>query len=96
MQALTPQDYLNQPNWAHERFIMVEETLEYGFSSTVSTETILEYIVATYGKEQLPLMLSALGQYQSAETLIPAVFGVSSAEFEAGWLKYLAKQYGEE
>jgi hypothetical protein len=69
-------------------------TLVAAFDSTVATETIIEYVVAAYGREKLPLLIAALGQHTAIDTLIPAVFGVSPVEFEAGWQAYLAEQYG--
>ena len=56
--------------------------------------TLIEYAVATYDRERLPALVAGLGHYESWETLIPAVYGVSPAEFEAGWQAYLAAQYG--
>jgi hypothetical protein len=61
---------------------------------TVALATLVEYAVVTYGRERLPALVAGLGQYDSWGTLLPAVFGVSSAEFEAGWQGYLAAQYG--
>jgi hypothetical protein len=55
--------------------------------------TLVEYAVATYGRERLPALVAGLGQYESWDTLVPAVFGVSAAEFEAGWQAYLAAHY---
>jgi hypothetical protein len=60
---------------------------------TVVLATMVEYTVATYGRERLPVLVASLGQYESWETLIPAVYGVSPAEFEAGWQAYLAAHY---
>lgn len=61
---------------------------------TVILTTLIDYAVATYGHERLPLLVTGLGQYKSWETLIPAVYGVSAREFEQGWQAYLAAQYG--
>ena len=61
---------------------------------TVALATLIEYAVAAYGREQLPMLVTSLRQYDSWETLIPAVYGVSVAEFEAGWQAYLAAHYG--
>jgi hypothetical protein len=47
-----------------------------------------------YGCERLPALVAGLGQSESWETLWPAVYGVSAAEFEAGWQLYLTTQYG--
>jgi hypothetical protein len=38
-------------------------------------------------------LVTALGEYQSVETLVPALFGVPAADFEAGWQAYLAAHY---
>jgi hypothetical protein len=59
----------------------------------VALATLVEYAVATYGHERLPALVAGMGQYNSWETLIPAVFGVSTAEFEAGWQVYLKAHY---
>jgi hypothetical protein len=61
---------------------------------TVALATLIEYAVATYGLERLPVLMAGLGQYESWETLLPAGFGVSAAEFEAGWQAYLVAHYG--
>src|SRR4029079_18836432 len=60
---------------------------------TVALATLIEYAVATYGRERLPALVAGLGQYETWDTLLPAVFGVSAAEFEAGWQAYLAAHY---
>jgi hypothetical protein len=61
---------------------------------TVALVTLIDYAVATYGRERLPALVAGLGQYQSWDTLLPAVYGVSAAEFEAGWQAYLSAHYG--
>jgi hypothetical protein len=61
---------------------------------TVAVATLIDYAVATYGKERLPLLIAGLGHYDRWATLIPAVYGVSTAEFEAGWQAYLTAHYG--
>jgi hypothetical protein len=61
---------------------------------TVALATLIDYAVATYGRERLPVLIAGLGQYDSWETLLPAVYGVSPAEFEAGWQAYMARRYG--
>jgi hypothetical protein len=63
-------------------------------AQTVALAMLVEYAAATYGRERLPALVTGLGQYESWETLIPAVFDVSTAEFEAGWQAYLAAKYG--
>jgi hypothetical protein len=61
---------------------------------TVALATLIEYAVATYGRERLPTLVAGLGQYDTWDTLLPAVFGTSSAQFEAGWQAYLSVHYG--
>lgn len=64
-----------------------------GVSESITMETILEYIVATYGRDKLPQLIDALGQYTTPETLIHALFGIAQADFEAGWQAYLVQHY---
>lgn len=59
----------------------------------VALATLIEYAVATYGRVRLPTLVAGLGRYERWETLIPTVYGVSSAQFEAGWQVYLATHY---
>jgi hypothetical protein len=60
---------------------------------TVALATLIEYAMAAYGRERLPVLMAGLGHYDRWETLIPAVYGVSPAEFEAGWQAYLSANY---
>ncbi|MCE7983435.1 MAG: hypothetical protein DYG89_19865 [Caldilinea sp. CFX5] len=60
----------------------------------IAWATLVEYAVATYGRDRLPALVAGLGQFESWETLLPAVYGVSAAEFETGWQTYLATHYG--
>jgi hypothetical protein len=63
-------------------------------SQTVALATLIDYAMTTYGRERLPTLLAGLGQYERWETLLPTVYGVLPAEFEAGWQGYLAAHYG--
>jgi hypothetical protein len=63
-------------------------------SRVVALETVIEYIVAIYGRDHLPRLIAALPAHTSWHTLVPAVFGVSADEFETGWQVYLATHYG--
>jgi hypothetical protein len=60
----------------------------------IAAATLIEYAVATYGREHLPALVASLSQHNNWETLIPAVYGVSAADFEAGWQAYLSAHYG--
>lgn len=62
---------------------------------TVLLATLIEYAMTTYGRERLPILIAALHQHKNWEALLPAVYGVSVAEFEAGWHMYLLTHYGQ-
>lgn len=55
--------------------------------------TAFEYIATTYGRERIPALLEAIPAHQEAATLIPAVFGVSVADFDQGWQDFLVQHY---
>jgi hypothetical protein len=61
---------------------------------TVALATLIEYAAARYGRERLPALVAGLGHYESWDTLLPAVYGVSPTDFEAGWQAYLKAHYG--
>jgi hypothetical protein len=63
---------------------------------TVAWETVLEYVVATYGRDHLPRLITALNEHNGWLSLSPAVFGIPAADFEEGWQAYLADQYGSD
>lgn len=65
------------------------------YGQTVALATLLNYAVVTYGSERLPALVASLGQYTNWETLLPAVYGVSAAEFEAGWRRSLTNSTGQ-
>jgi hypothetical protein len=62
--------------------------------AAVAVATVMEYVAATYGPERIPLLLAEARRQEGWATLIPAVFGVSVEQFEAGWQAYLGEQYG--
>lgn len=62
-------------------------------SQIVAIETVLDYIVATYGRAAFGRLVAALGHHDDWQSLIAEVFGIPSSEFEAGRLAYLAAQY---
>lgn len=51
--------------------------------------TLLDYVTATYGQEGITGLIEGFRQYDAWNALVPAVFGVSAAEFEQGWQAYL-------
>jgi hypothetical protein len=56
-----------------------------------AAESMLNYAVDTYGRDRLAVLVQGLRQHDSWEELIPAVFDMSVAEFEAGWNAYLGE-----
>jgi len=71
-----------------------EENYFYRSSEAVKAAILVEYAVAAYGYDQLPVLLASLAQHDTWETLLRAVYGVSTSEFEEGWQEYLVKEYG--
>jgi hypothetical protein len=63
------------------------------WQGAVAFQTVLDYTIATYGRQALPELVAGFRRYDTWAELIPAVFGVSAAKFEAGWQAYLAAQY---
>src|SRR4029450_9613583 len=49
---------------------------------TVALATLVEYAVATYGRERLPLLVASLSHHQSWGHPLPACFGLCAAELE--------------
>jgi hypothetical protein len=65
-------------------------------ASTLRTEaawTLVSYAMDSYGFSALPSLIEAMGEHNTWEGLIPAVFGVSAEEFEQGWQAYLDSEY---
>lgn len=86
-------DQLRPPLKGYDQYYYNEN---YFFDPTevVAIATLIEYIVATYGHEELPVLLASLTQYEDWERLIPALFDLSASDFEANWHSYLTQQYG--
>jgi hypothetical protein len=59
----------------------------------LSAESFMKFIVESYGREKLPPLLVALVRYSSWEDIIPPVYGVSVAEFEAAWNEHVIQEY---
>jgi hypothetical protein len=90
---LSPWIYASLPT----RFDRLSYPAEYqtaeSVGATVALVTVIDYVVATYGRARLPVLVAGLGQHESWDTLLPAVFDTSAAEFEASWRAYLANRY---
>lgn len=64
-----------------------------GWQRCVATATLVEYFVQTYGREQLSALVDGFRTHDRWETLIPDATGVTAAEFEAGWQRYVTEEY---
>lgn len=53
--------------------------------------TVVDYIVATYGREHLPALITALDTHDTWATLLPARLGVDKETFEQGWRRHVAR-----
>jgi hypothetical protein len=62
----------------------------------IASFMLIDYAVETYGREKLSALIDALGTHAGWDTVIPAVYGVSVAEFEAGWRTYLQEKYASD
>lgn len=55
--------------------------------------TLVEFILVTYGNDKVPTLLDAFAEHDTWETLTPALFHLSADEFEEQWHAYLRKHY---
>jgi hypothetical protein len=67
---------------------------EVSWMNVLAFETLLDYVVAAYGRDALPALVDGFRHYEKWDALIPEVFDVSAKAFEAGWQAYLAEHYG--
>ena len=69
-----------------------------GYSShpgqVVVLATLVDYLAITYGPEHLPVLLAEVNRHSTWDTLLPAAYGISVAEVQAGWCAYLSDRYG--
>ena len=59
----------------------------------VTAQTVIDYLVRTYGVERLPTLVSAL-KTQPPDQALSDVLGVTFNDFERGWLAYVNSTYG--
>lgn len=57
-------------------------------------ESVIDYVVDTYGHERLPLFLRSFRRYNNWDQLIHEVWNESTNDFEKGWNRYLVRKYG--
>lgn len=62
----------------------------------IAFATLLEYAAHTYGSGSVAALLRAAREGKHWSTAAPESFGLSAAEFEAGWRAWLAETYGVE
>lgn len=86
-------DQLSMPRIGYYEFYD-EKNFFHRSGEAVKAAILVEYAVAAYGYDQLPMLLASLAQHDTWETLLRAVYGVSTSEFEEGWQEYLVKEYG--
>lgn len=72
------------------------QNLHDGRISFVVSRLLMNHIVDEYGREYVAPFIRGLGEYNSWDELIPTVFNVDVATFEAGWNDYLAENYQAE
>lgn len=60
----------------------------------IAVATLLEYTAHTYGQASVVGLLRAAKEGETWRSAAPLLFGVSEAEFEAGWWAWLAAEYG--
>lgn len=56
---------------------------------------LVAYAVSAFGRNRLPALIKGMKHYDTWESLIPAVYGVSAAEFVTGWQEALVKDKRE-
>lgn len=56
-------------------------------------ESIVGYILTTYGRDQLPGLMMVLRDYGSWQEVPEQILSVSPAEFEEGWNRFVATHY---
>jgi hypothetical protein len=61
--------------------------------SFVAGRLLMVYIAAIHGRDEIPRFMHGLSQHEGWDELIPAVFGVTVEEFEAGWNQWIDTHY---
>lgn len=57
------------------------------------SESIVDFAMKHYGRDKLPELLVAMEIERSWDDLTMTVFGISAAEFEVAWNRYLKEKY---
>jgi hypothetical protein len=56
-------------------------------------DSLVEYILVSYGRDAIPPLLDALSLYDSWDEVIPAAFDMPRDQFETEWHAYLYEHY---
>lgn len=64
------------------------------FWQYIAASSVIDYVVETYGREQVPILLQMWGTDATWDDLMTLMFQTTRQEFEAGWNRHLAKKYG--
>ncbi|MEZ4619083.1 MAG: hypothetical protein R2867_26710 [Caldilineaceae bacterium] len=62
-------------------------------SAYATANTLIEFILVTYGDDKVSALLDAFTEHDTLETLTLDLFHLSAEEFEAQWHAYLRKHY---
>jgi hypothetical protein len=62
-------------------------------AQVIALETVFEYVVATYGREKLPVLIDQLSRGNDWDSIVRTVFWTTLDEFQEGWRRYLAERY---
>ena len=62
----------------------------------LAAESLIAYIMETYGQDSLPPLLDAMVKSGDWEEMIPELYGITPQEFVADWNMHLLENYGLE
>ncbi|MEZ4862679.1 MAG: hypothetical protein R3C14_15295 [Caldilineaceae bacterium] len=80
-------DVIHAPEGANEEWSQPSPT------AYATANTLVEFILVTYGDDKVSALLDAFTEHDSWETLTPALFHLSADEFAEQWHAYLRKHY---
>jgi len=69
------------------------KSLEVHPAAYATAIALVDFILATYGDAKIAELLPAFAVHETWETLAPALFHLSAAEFEEQWQRYLRQHY---
>ncbi len=73
--------------------VQSETSLEVHPTAYATASALVDFILATYGDAKIAELLPAFAVHATWETLTPALFHLSAAEFEEQWHRYLRQHY---